>query len=143
MHLFQFRRSSKIHKNHGREGGKERRGEGGQETRGRGGGEVALNFQLVSRTTGAATTAHTHKSTHTRAHTPEGGVAEGLVIIDDDGEESDRWGHIASAIDAANSEVEDEFPELSVRALEFAELRCVTARCNTLLHWNVTLCSAL
>ena len=116
MHLFQFRRASHQSASN--------RARGSAHSAQRPGaraapdaGTVAKSFQLappMSRV--AALGAGTSSGLQT-----SGDTAAGLVIIDDD-EEGDRWRQTASAAGA----VEDEFPELSVRALELAELRAAS-----------------
>ena len=116
MHLFQFRRASHQSASNRARGS----AHSTQRPSARAApdvGTVAKSFQLappMSRV--AALGAETGSGLKA-----SGDTASGLVIIDDD-EEGDRWRQTASAAGA----VEDEFPELSVRALELAELRAAS-----------------
>ena len=116
MHLFQFRRASHQSASNRARGS----AHSTQRPSARAApdvGTVAKSFQLappMSRV--AALGAETGSDLKA-----SGDTAAGLVIIDDD-EEGDRWRQTASAAGA----VEDEFPELSVRALELAELRAAS-----------------
>ena len=129
MHLFQFRRSSRHSSgSRGEGGGSGRGGTGGGSAGGGGGGrreeakEAPPNFQLAlrrSRRGGGEREAEGHGA----YRGGRGGGSEvegGLVIVDDDGEDSDRWGGGGVGAGEVGEREDEEFPELSARALELA-----------------------
>jgi hypothetical protein len=113
MHLFQFRRGSRRgHRREREQDSSAHRVDRGSRADGADGehGRGLRNFQLARRSSARGTTTQ--------------GEA-GLVIIDDDDEEGDRWdrGGGASAATRGSATIDAEFPELSARACELAELR--------------------